>query len=72
MLGVAAGVCLLTLRLPPIPQRASYHNFVDQCAWLGIRNFGNVVSNMALPSSAFGDWHSYSVSSRRRPLSASV
>jgi hypothetical protein len=47
MLGVAAGIALLVLRLPPIPQPASYHQFADQRRWLGIPNFGNVISNVA-------------------------
>jgi hypothetical protein len=47
MLGVAAGIALLTLRLHPIPQPASYHQFADQRRWLGIPNFGNVISNVA-------------------------
>lgn len=47
MLGVAAGIALLMLRLPAIPQPTSYHNFADQRAWLGIPNFGNVISNLA-------------------------
>jgi hypothetical protein len=47
MLGVAAGMFLLMLRLHPIPQPPSYHNFADQRAWLGIPNFGNVASNLA-------------------------
>ena len=47
MLGVAAGIALLMLRLPPIPQSPLYHDFADQRAWLGIPNFGNVASNVA-------------------------
>jgi hypothetical protein len=47
MLGVAAGMALLIARLPPIPQPASYHQFADQRRWLGIPNFGNVISNVA-------------------------
>lgn len=47
MLGIAVGMCLLMLRLPPMPQSASYHNFADHRAWVGISNFGNVASNMA-------------------------
>jgi hypothetical protein len=46
MLGVAAGLCLLLLRLPPIPQSPSYHDFADLRAWLGVPNFGNVASNL--------------------------
>jgi hypothetical protein len=30
---------------PRIPQDPAYHNFADGRAWLGIPNFGNVVSN---------------------------
>jgi hypothetical protein len=47
MLGVAVGIALLMLRLPPIPQSATYHQFADQRRWLGIPNFLNVVSNVA-------------------------
>ena len=47
MLGVAVGMGLLVLRLPPIPQPPSYHNFADHRAWLGIPNFGDVASNLA-------------------------
>jgi hypothetical protein len=41
VLVVAAAVLL-----PRIPQPQSYHNFADQRAWLGIPNFGDVVSNL--------------------------
>jgi hypothetical protein len=47
MLGVAVGIGILTVRLPPIPQPASYHQFADQRRWLGIPNFENVASNLA-------------------------
>jgi hypothetical protein len=47
MLGVASGIGILTLRFPPIPQPASYHQFADQRRWLGIPNFANVISNAA-------------------------
>lgn len=47
MLGVALGIGVLIFRLPPIPQPASYHQFADQRRWLGIPNFGNVISNAA-------------------------
>jgi len=38
--------------IPRIPQPLAYHNFADQRAWLGIPNFGNVISN--LPFAVFG------------------
>src|SRR3954452_1801901 len=53
MLGVAAGLALLMFRLPAIPQPASYHQFADQRHWLGIPNFGNVISNLAFAAVAF-------------------
>lgn len=40
--------------LPRIPQPQSYHSFADQRAFLGIPNFGNVVSN--LPFAFVGIW----------------
>ena len=46
MIGVACGIALLMLRLPPIPQPLSYHNFADQRSWLGVPNFLNVISNI--------------------------
>jgi hypothetical protein len=54
VLGVAAGVALLMLRLPPIPQSPSYHQFSDQRTWVGIPNFGNVVSNAGF--AIVGEW----------------
>ncbi len=57
MLGVAFGIGVLTVRLPPVPQPASYHQFADQRLWLGIPNFGNVVSNLAFAIVGFwGLW----------------
>src|SRR5215469_12845777 len=38
--------------IPRIPQPQSYHNFADQRAWLGIPNFGNLISNF--PFAIFG------------------
>ncbi|HLV86912.1 MAG TPA: hypothetical protein VKV39_08055 [Candidatus Sulfotelmatobacter sp.] len=40
--------------LAPIPQPLSYHNFADHRGWLGIPNFGDVVSN--LPFAVAGIW----------------
>ena len=42
------------LFLHPIPQPLAYHNFADHRAWLGIPNFGDVVSN--LPFAVVGIW----------------
>ncbi len=33
------------LFIPPIPQSEAYHNFADHRFWLGVPNFGDVVSN---------------------------
>jgi hypothetical protein len=46
LIGVAAVLAIIALLLPPIPQPLSYHNFADHRAWLGIPNFGDVVSNV--------------------------
>ena len=42
---IAAAVGVFTLE--PIPQALSYHDFADTRSWLGIANFGDVVSNLA-------------------------
>lgn len=46
MAGLAAVLLLIAARMPQFPQPASYHNFADQRAWLGIPNFGDVFSNL--------------------------
>jgi hypothetical protein len=47
LLAVAILIAIVALFLPPIPQPLTYHNFADHRAWLGIPNFGDVVSNLA-------------------------
>ncbi len=47
LLAVAVVLAVIGLLLPTIPQPLSYHNFADHRAWLGIPNFGDVVSNLA-------------------------
>lgn len=39
-------VTIIAWLLSPIPQPLSYHNFADHRSWLGIPNFGDVVSNL--------------------------
>ncbi len=39
-------IAITALLLPPIPQPLTYHNFADHRVWLGIPNFGDVVSNL--------------------------
>jgi hypothetical protein len=51
---VAAVITIIALLLPPIPQTLAYHNFADHRAWLGIPNFGDVVSNV--PFAIVGVW----------------
>ena len=46
LLAVAILIAVIALFLPPIPQPLAYHNFADQRGWLGIPNFGDVVSNV--------------------------
>jgi hypothetical protein len=54
LLAPAVVIALIALLLPPIPQPMSYHQFADQRSWLGIPNFGDVVSN--LPFAIVGMW----------------
>jgi hypothetical protein len=54
LLAVAVIVAVIALLLPPIPQPQAYHHFADQRGWLGIPNFGDVVSN--LPFAIVGIW----------------
>ncbi len=46
MLAVAVVIAIIAFLLHPIPQPPSYHNFADQRPWLGVPNFGDVVSNL--------------------------
>jgi tryptophan-rich sensory protein len=46
LLAVAVLIAIIALLLPPIPQPLAYHNFADHRGWLGIPNFGDVVSNI--------------------------
>jgi hypothetical protein len=46
LLTPAVIIAIIAVLLPPIPQPLSYHQFADQRAWLGIPNFGDVVSNL--------------------------
>jgi hypothetical protein len=41
---IAASLSLFIIE--PVPQPLSYHQFVDMRSWLGISNFGDVVSNL--------------------------
>jgi Ceramidase len=59
LLGLAAGIVLLMLRLQiqgslALSQPVSYHNFADQRAMLAIPNFFNITSN--LPFAVIGIW----------------
>lgn len=46
LLTVAVLIAIVALFLPPIPQPLTYHNFADHGSWLGIPNFGDVISNV--------------------------
>lgn len=47
-------LAIIAFFVKPIPQPLSYHSFADHRAWLGIPNFGDVVSN--LPFAIVGLW----------------
>jgi hypothetical protein len=51
---LTAVVALICFMLPRIPQPQSYHLFADRRSFLGIPNFGDVVSN--LPFAILGIW----------------
>ena len=51
---ITAVIAVVDLLLPRIPQPQAYHMFADQRSFLGIPNFGDVVSNV--PFAIFGLW----------------
>jgi hypothetical protein len=51
---LTAAVAVICCLLPRIPQPLSYHMFADRRSFLGIPNFGDVVSN--LPFAVIGVW----------------
>jgi dsRNA-gated channel SID-1 len=51
---VAVAVAFVALLFPAIPQPLSYHNFADHRSWLGVPNFGDVISNV--PFAIVGVW----------------
>ncbi|SFE46593.1 alkaline phytoceramidase [Nitrosomonas sp. Nm166] len=46
--GLSIAVVVTAIVLPPLPQPVDYHQFADQRTFLGIPNFGNVASNLAI------------------------
>jgi hypothetical protein len=55
VMGVITAILgVVAFSLPRIPQPVSYHHFADQRGWLGIPNFGDVVSNV--PFAIVGVW----------------
>src|SRR5579862_5176103 len=45
MAGLAILLFIVAASMPRVPQPAAYHNFADDRGWLGLPNFGDVVSN---------------------------
>jgi len=54
LIAPAVILAVIALFLPAIPQPLAYHNFADHRGWLGIPNFGDVVSN--IPFAIVGIW----------------
>jgi hypothetical protein len=54
LIALAAGMAIVCLFLPRIPQPLFYHQFADRRSFLGIPNFGDVASN--LPFALVGIW----------------
>jgi hypothetical protein len=65
LLIAAVVVGVITLFLNQIPQPLSYHNFADHRGWLGIPNFGNVISNV--PFAVVGIWGLAFISTLKQP-----
>ena len=61
-LWILAGVCVLIIGAvfafaPPIAQDPDYHHFSDPRGWLGIPNFGDVISSaLFIPAGLYGLW----------------
>ena len=54
LIAPAVILAIVAMFFPAIPQPLSYHNFADHRGWLGIPNFGDVVSNV--PFAIVGIW----------------
>ena len=46
LLALAVVLAIIAVLLPAIPQPLAYHNFADRRSFLGIPNFGDVISNI--------------------------
>jgi len=46
LLALSVAAVAVALTFPPIAQDPEYHQFADRIAFLGIPNFGNVISNL--------------------------
>lgn len=62
---LTAAVVMVCCMMPRIPQPLTYHQFADRRSFLGIPNFGDVVSN--LPFAVIGAWGiAFVLQSRRK------
>lgn len=60
---VVAAICLSFF--DPIPQPLEYHGFADKRSWLGIANFGDVMSNVPYAlAGGFGLWAIFGAAGR--------
>ena len=46
LIALVVVIVIVAALFPTTPQPQSYHHFVDQRAWLGVSNFGDVTSNL--------------------------
>ncbi len=46
MIGLTGVIAAAVFVAPRVPQPLSYHNFADHRSWLGVTNFGDVMSNV--------------------------
>jgi hypothetical protein len=54
LMAFTIGVCAAAALFPRTAQPLAYHDFADKRAWLGLPNFGDVVSNVAFATA--GAW----------------
>jgi len=67
LVATAVAAIVLILSRPPIPQPASYHDFADQRAFLGLPNAPNVISNV--PFLFVGIWGLFVVTGHKNDRS---
>jgi hypothetical protein len=56
LVGTTIASAAIPLLMAPVPQDSTFHRFADTRSWLGIGNFGNVMSNIFFLVAAVWGW----------------